>query len=174
VFEMNLKLTVLYKELPWLESIADTIGNPSVVKVKRLDAQSITRWTGHNATPDDYYWIIGYFFDKNGTRISRILPEKPVGIIAHLKRWAQRRVVVTVEDALKRYAAKDAVRYVVLFGHDLDHYGALQLYVYKMPEDVTVSELLHNIEEDRARWATQKLEEATVKLNAELSEAKQK
>jgi hypothetical protein len=171
---MNPKLTVLYKELPWLESISDTIGNPSIVKVKRLDAHSIARWTGYCATSDDYYWITGYFFDKNGTRISRILPEKPVGIIAHLKRWAQRHVTVTVEDALRRYVAKDAVRYVVLFGHDLDHYGELQLYVYKMPEDITASELLRNIEEDRARWAAQKLEASAAELNAELSEAKQK
>lgn len=167
----NPKLAVLYKEFPWLKNIADNIGYPSIVKVKRLDAQSIVRRTGYATTSDDHYWMIGYFFDQNGTRILQILPEKPVGIIAHLKRWVQKRVTVTVEDALRRYTAKDAVYYVVLFGYDLDHHDGQQLYVYKMPEGVTASELLRNIEEDRARCSEQKLGKAAVELDAELSEA---
>jgi hypothetical protein len=171
---MNAKLTVLYKEMPWLKTIADEIGNPSVVKVKRLDATSITRWTGQSVTCDDSYWIDGYFFDRNGTLMLRIVPEKPVGIIAHIKRWAQARARVTIEDALRRYTAKDAVRYVVLFGHHLDDYGQLSLYVYKMPEGITTSEFLRNIEEERVNDATQKLQAAAAELSAELSEAEKK
>jgi hypothetical protein len=172
----NPKLTVLYKEMPWLKNIPITdkkYGDPGVIKVKRLDSSSITRWVGYIGTSDDFYWMRGYFFDQQGNLISRILPKKPVGIIARIKEFVKTYEQVTIENALARCASKDQVRYVVLCGHDCDDCSS-QLYVYKMPEGITASELLRDIEEDRARWAAQKLESAALELDAELSEARQK
>ena len=172
---MNPKLEVLYKEMPWLKMFADEIGDPSVVKVKRLDHESLDRWTGVITTSDDSYWMRGYFFDENGECISQIVPPRPVNIweciLKILREFKSAGVydIVTVKEALGHCSHKDAVHYVVLFGNDINHYCQLQLYVYKMPKGIMATELLREVEEKRAKTKAQDLVTASAEVKEEIS-----
>ena len=176
---MNPKLAALYKELPWLVRVADKITNPSVVKVKRLDRQDIDYlWTGNVATLDDFYWATGYFVDENGSYLSMISPQSPSRTrrLADLwkKFWSTdcpwRKNYVTVEQALRECPNKDEVCYIVRFGHDLSHYGCLQLYVYKMPKGITASEFLCLVDNARAEESAAKGGRALEEVRKEMSE----
>lgn len=155
---MNPKLAVLYKEMKWLRVLIDDIGNPSIVKVKRLDSTSITRATGQLVKNDDHYLVEGYFFDARGWIISPIEPQKPIGILNNLKNIYRlcacalrggRQDYITVEEALTQCATRDSVRFVVLYGNHPDDCMQNSLYVYKMPDGITASELLRRVEVER-------------------------
>lgn len=165
---MNQKLNALYKELPWLTVIKKEIGDPGVVKVQRLDAESIQRFVGSIATSDDSYWIKGYFFDEKGNIISKIA-HIPVGIMGHLRSfWSNK--CTTVEDALLALHNIDEVKYVALFGYDINHYSQTQLYVYKMPQGCTPSEFLKKLNEERALKIAAQFDQASDEVRAELSQ----
>lgn len=165
---MNPKLNALYKELPWLTVLKKEIGDPGVVKVQRLDEESAQRFVGSIQTSDDSYWIKGYFFDEKGNIVSKI-SHRPVGIMRYLRSlWNNE--CTTVEDALVALQKRDDVKYVALFGYDINHYSQTQLYVYKMPQGRTTSEFLREIAEQRAHKIADEFNKASDEVSAELSE----
>lgn len=167
---MSYKLEALYKELPWLVVLRKEIGEPSFVKVKRLDAESAKRWIGRVVTSDDSYNISGYFFDSKGGCISKIYPQKPAGVLKRILTFFSQRDTTTIEETLRQCANKDEVRYIVLFGYDLNHYGSNQLYVYKIPQGRTVSDFLQEVADQRAQESNIKSTQASEEIAAELSE----
>jgi len=140
------------------------------VKVKRLDAESIKRWIGTCVTSDDSYYIYGYFFDSKGNYISKVSPQKPVGLLNRIYAFFRDGSNTSIEEALWQCANKDEVRYVILFGHDLNHYCSLQLYVYKMPQGCTASELLKEMADQRAQKLNTEAVAASEEIRVELTE----
>jgi len=166
---MNSKLIALYKELPWLTKLQNEIGDPSVVKVQRLDRESAQRFIGSTTTSDDSYWIRGYFFDQKGNIVSKISPRRP-GFFGFLHSLWAASITTTVEEALEREARLEEVQYIVLFGQDLNHYCQDQLYIYKMPKGLTASQFLVGIEEQRKQERKSSLAIASVEVHAEIAE----
>lgn len=167
---LNAKLVALYKQFPWLIALKDEIGNPSVVKVARLDIDSLQRWCGTVTTDDDGYFIKGYFF-SNGSLFGEIHPRNSKGFWASLKHVfgsTPVRLVQTIAEAAQVHPKKDEISEIVLFGHDLNHYGSLQLYVYRMPEGKSISDLLADLQRSKLENRQANLAKAEQELTQEL------
>ncbi len=165
---VNAKLVALYKQFPWLIALRNEIGNPGVVKVARLDTESIQRWCGEITTEDDSYFIKGYFFN-NGSLWGEVHPVLPKGLIAFVKSMfgtiARQQ---TIEGAARQLPMKERITDVVLFGHDLNHYGQLQLYVYRLPNEKNMVDLLSELDLFRKEEEKNALLKAQTELEEEL------
>lgn len=173
---MNAKLIALFKQFPWLTALKDEIGNPSVVKVARLDTDSIRRWCGTITTEDDSYFMKGYFFNNNyghGFPLGEIHPRRATGFRASLKRLfasSPVRLAQTIEEVVRIHPTRDEITDIVLFGHDLNHYGSLQLYVYRLPKGKTMSDLLYQLDAEQKKQAQTDAAKAVMELKAEMEQ----
>lgn len=168
---MNAKLVALFKQFPWLTQYKGVIGSPSIVKVQLLDTSSIERWCGKVETCDDSYWIDGYFFDYKGDNLGMINPASSVGFWAWLRRVvgnSPTRQEQSIAQAATSHPNCDLIRFVAVWGHDLNHYGSIQLYLYKVPREKTISALLQELTTERHQKQKADLAQATQKLEEEV------
>jgi hypothetical protein len=167
----NAKLVALFKQFPWLAKYKEAIGNPSVVKVQLLDTSSINRWCGKVVTIDDNYFIDGHFFDHKGGHLGMVNPASSVGFWAWLQRALGNlptRQEQSIAQAATCHPNCDLIRYVAVWGHDLNHYGSFQLYLYKVPREKTVSSLLQELTTERNQKQKADLLQATEELEEEV------
>ncbi len=145
---LNQKLVGVYKEFPWLVALSDKIGNPSVVKVTRLDSAALNCRCGIVIMGDEGYFVQGYFHTSSGELI-QIHPQHE-GFLGALKcvfcATDVNHCATTIEEAARDLPLCDTVTEVVLFGDDFHSDGKSQLCLYKMPRGRTLGALLEEFE----------------------------
>lgn len=146
----NPKLIALFKEFPWLTSIKEKIVDSSVVKVQKLGTDVLYREVGTIETLDDSYWLYGYMFDDQGENLGSVTKDSKKPLVSRFLFFVKNLVAIDypkrncqyVREVLENHEQMDKVRYLVLYGHELNHYGSLQLYVYKVSKGRVVSEII--------------------------------
>jgi len=156
---MYTKLVALYEEFPWLKTIKEEIGDPKVVKVQKFGVDVLERWVGEIKIPGDTYWFRGDFFGKDGAHLGAVKIKKDFwlrlqdifrALLSPLSRlfrkdyinYVDYEISDKVREVVLAHTEMDEIRYVVLYGEGANHFQKLQLYVYKLPKNKVMSDII--------------------------------
>lgn len=175
----NTKLRVLLKELPWLTALDPLITQAMCTSVERLDIhlmQSVKIGCIRGVEyPSDSH---GYLVDKNGKLVGNVhIPEVGIGKFRGLLKRIAARIAFdsevfdarSVAEATCNLTGRDEIRFVVVVEQMYYSKEVIDLKVWKLPKEKTMSDLLEDLRISTEAERSAKQEKVEAEIGSVLS-----